>query len=88
MTLIISSIAVGIFIYKFGYAGLDTPAMIILASYLIKNAFCIIVSDELYSIMDFITPIASTVVFAVLLYFVIEMSYIRAAIEEESLASY
>ena len=88
VTLVISSIAVGLFICKFSFAGLDTPALIILSSYLIKNAFCIIVSEELYSIMDYITPVASTVIFAVLLYFVLEMSYIRAAIEEESLASY
>ena len=88
VTLAISSIAVGLFILKYSFAGLDTPALIILSSYLIKNAFCIIVSEELYSIMDYITPITSTIVFAVLLYFVLEMSYIRAAIEEESLACY
>ena len=38
--------------------------------------------------MDFITPITNTAIFAILLYFVIEMTYIRAAIEEDSLENY
>ncbi len=38
--------------------------------------------------MDFITPITNTAIFAILLYFVIEMAYIRAAIEEDSLENY
>jgi len=40
------------------------------------------VGEDLYQGLDYITPVASTVIFAVLLYFVLEMSYIRAAIEE------
>jgi hypothetical protein len=38
--------------------------------------------------LDYITPIGSTVIFALLLYFILEMSYIRAAIEEESIENY
>ncbi len=82
MTFTISSIAVAVYFYKFSLRGLDTPGIIILSTYLIKNAFCIIVGEDLYQGSDYITPVASTVIFAVLLYFVIEMSYIRVAIEE------
>jgi hypothetical protein len=82
VTFTISSIAVGVYIYTFSFKGLDTPGIIILSTYLIKNAFCIIVGEDLYQGSDFITPVATTVIFAVLLYFVIEMSYVRVAIEE------
>ena len=88
VSMAISSLAMGAFILKFRLSSLDTSAIIILISYLIKNAFCIIVADELYSIWDYIAPITSTVIWAILLYFVMEMSYIRAAIEEENLEKY
>ena len=88
VTFAVSGIAVGAFIMKFRLQGLDPLAIVILATYLTKNAVCIIVDEHLYSILDYITPITSTVIFAVLLYFVLEMSYIRAAIEENNLADY
>ena len=87
-TFALSSIAVGLFIYKFGFSGLDSSALIILSTYLLKNVICIFVSGELFSLYDLITPITTTAIFAVLLYITLEMSYIRAAIEEESLEDY
>ena len=84
VTFVISCIAVGAFIYRFRLSGLDRSAIIILLTYLIKNAFCIFLTNDLYSVWDYITPIASTVIFGVLLHFVLEMSYIRALIEEET----
>ena len=74
VTFVISAIAVGIFVFKFSLSGLDTPALIIISAYLIKNAFSIFVSQQLYSALDYITPIGSTVVFSVLLFFILEMS--------------
>ncbi len=44
VTFVISAIAVSIFVFKFSLSGLDTPALIILSAYLIKNAFSIFVS--------------------------------------------
>ena len=88
VTFTISSIAMSAFIFKFGFLGLDTSAMIILFTYSIKNAFSIFVSPELFSLWDFITPVSRTAIFAALLYFILEMSYIRAAIEEENLENY
>ena len=88
VTFTISSIAVGVFIFKFGFSGLDSSVMIILSTYLIKNAISIFVSEQLFSLLDFITPVSKTAIFAALLYFVLEMSYIRAAIEEENLENY
>jgi hypothetical protein len=79
-TFAISSIAVGLFIYKFGFSGVDSSAIIILSTYLIKNLVCIFVSGELFSLYDCITPVTTTAIFAVLLYITFEMSYIRAAI--------
>ncbi len=88
MTLAISSTAVSVFIFKFGFSGLDTSAKIVLSIYLIKNAFCVFVDEELFSVLDYINPVTITAIFAVLLYFVFEMSYIRAAIEEDSPENY
>ena len=45
VTFTISSIAVGVFIFKFGFSGLDSSVMIILSTYLIKNAISIFVSE-------------------------------------------
>lgn len=45
MTFVVSAISVGAFFMKFRLQGLDTPAIIILATYLIKNAFCIIIGE-------------------------------------------
>jgi len=72
--------------YKFAY--IDTSAYIIISTYLIQKGMCLFVGEELYSIEDIITPIASTIIFSVLLYFVLEMSYMRAALEEESALDY
>jgi hypothetical protein len=77
-----------IFIYKYKLKGIDTPALIISSTYLFKNAISVGIGGELYTLWDYITPIASTIIFAVLLYFVTEMSYIRAAFEQKNIIQY
>jgi hypothetical protein len=84
-TLALSTIMVCWFIVKYRFKYTDTSALVIIATYLFKNAMCVFVGEELYSFGDIITPIASTIIFAILLYFVMEMSYMRATLEEENL---
>ncbi len=52
--LILSLLAVIIFIYKYKLKGIDTPALIISSTYLFKNVISFGIGGELYTLWDYI----------------------------------
>jgi hypothetical protein len=67
---------------------IDIPAIVILLTYNIVNALRIFISEEMYSGLDYAQPFGNMIIWIILIFFVFEMSYIRAIISINDIKIY